>query len=231
MSFRSAALFFVASAAAAMAVAQGVSTGSSNVVSQDRKRDFVVLSPDGGSHSFGQWDWDEVKALKEKTETDRIVVRQDGKLYEVTDRATLANALKLIQPIVELGRRQGELGKRQGELGKEQGALGRKQGELGKRQGELAREMEEAARQMRDPATRERAATRQAALRAEMSDLSERMQDLGRQQSELGRRQGELGQQQGELGRQQGAASRAANVGIDKLIDDAFAKGLAREVR
>jgi len=53
---------------------------------------------------------------------------------------------------------------------------------------------------------------------------------MGKKQDELGRQQDALGKQQGELGKQQEKLGREAEVKLKSLLDDAIAKGLARQV-
>lgn len=181
----------------------------------DQKYSYAIMSGDN-THCFGNWDSDDLERLK-TGKGDRLIVRKDGKTYEITDKQTLASAKKAIQPVIELGRKQGELGRQQGELGRKQGELGRQQGELGRLQGEIAR-----LSSSRDASSAE--------VNRKQGELGRKQGELGKKQGELGRHQGELGRKQGELGKQQGIASKKANGEIEKLIDSALDKGLARAI-
>lgn len=202
----------------------------SNHTSSERKYDYAIVLANGDMHSFGSWNWQDLRNLDAGTKDDRILVRKDGKTFVITDAATVKSAQKAFEPVLELGKKQGELGRCQGALGREQGELGRRQGELGREQGELARQLGKIVRDMHTESTRADARHKQDEINRKMRDIGAQQSELGKAQGELGKRQGALGEQQGELGRQQAAASKKANAEITKLIDNALSKGLSREI-
>jgi beta-lactamase regulating signal transducer with metallopeptidase domain len=75
---------------------------------------------------------------------------------------------------------------------------------------------------------REQMAMMQARLGTVQANAGERQAELGRQQAALGERQAALGRKQAALGREQTEAARQAIGQIQKLLDQAMAKGLAK---
>jgi bla regulator protein BlaR1 len=172
-----------------------------------RKYNFALVTTDGTVASWGNWDT--FKELKDRAKQDTLYVKKGEDLYAITDRATVDAAKRALEPMQRLGKQQGELGRQQGELGREQGKLGKKQGEYGREMGKAARD-HEASEQLKE--------------------LSKQMAALGKDQAELGKKQSALGSKQAELGKQQAEAGKEADAAITKLIDDAFAHGLAKKV-
>lgn len=222
---------FAVTVLGAIVLAQSTSRTTSNHNSTDRKYDYAIVLANGDTHSWGSWNTQELRNLDAGTKADRIIVRKDEKNFVFTDGATVKAAQKAIEPVMALAKRQGELGRRQGELGREQGQLGRKQGELGRQQGDLGRQLGQIVREMQSESTRAEARRKQDDINRKMQALGEQQSALGKEQGELGKRQSVLGEQQGELGRQQAAESKKADAEITKLIDNAFAKGLTREIK
>ena len=181
---------------------------SYSIHTPSRKYDFALVTGQNNVCCWGNWDSSVFKDLMARSKEETIYVKKDGDMFAITDRGVIAAAKKAIEPMERLGKQQGELGRQQGELGKEQGKLGRQQGEYGRQMGQLARDQEGKGR---------------------MEELSRKMQDLGKQQAALGEKQSKLGERQSELGKQQSQACKEAEEKLTKLIDDAFARGLARK--
>lgn len=163
---------------------------------------------------FGMGSSEDYSQQDGKDRSDRLIVTRDKVKYEITDRSTIKAVADALEPVMKLGRQQGELGRQQGALGRKQGALGRRQGELGRKQGELARSMARAEDGAR------------ADFSAQENELARQQAELGRQQAELGRQQSALGRKQAELGRKQTVESRKADAKITSILDDAFARNL-----
>ena len=204
---------------------------------------WALMSPgDNVWMSNGHMDRDRVQALRRDDEP-LVWFSRDGREYVIRDRATIARLESLLEPQMELGRRQGELGGRQGEVGGRQGELGRQQGELGRQQGELgARQAELAAEQAAlgwsdDSAERDELRERRRALSERMRELGERQRELGQRQRELAERQRAMGSEQREwgerqraLGHQQREAAEEARPKIRALFDRAIADGTAEAI-
>jgi beta-lactamase regulating signal transducer with metallopeptidase domain len=158
-----------------------------------------------------------------------------GVEYVVRDPGLLARVDALLKPQADLGTQQGQLGERQGALGAQQGALGAKQGALGAKQGALGAKQAALSARMAARAGHRDDEARLKALEAEMDALDEEMEALGQEMEALGSEQEVLGQQQEELGAQQErlaerqqAAQREAAAAVERLKDEALAKGLAK---
>lgn len=199
--------------------------GAAVAQEQTRKYDFSIVTADGSTHSWGSWNSNDVKNLNAGTKGDRLIFKKDGKLYVITDKQTVGRAKRALEPMVALGKQQGELGRQQGELGRKQGDLGRQQGELGRQQGQFAGGWYRD--QSKDKAKAEQLQKEYAAKRR---TLVEKQKALGAKQRELGNQQGELGKKQRDLGQRQHAAGQKANAEITKLIDDAISKGLTKPI-
>ena len=200
-------------------------TQSIHSVGIERKYEFAIVSADGSTHSWGSWNTSDIKKMGGTG--DRIIVKKkDGTQYVITDKRTYEAASKAIEPVMELGRQQGQLGRQQGELGRKQGELGRQQGEYGQEMGRLAREMSQLAHSDDSGRTKER----RDELRRQMEANGESMKALGEKQKSLGEQQKALGERQGELGKKQGEAAKKADGAITRLLDEAFTKGLAKPI-
>jgi bla regulator protein blaR1 len=181
-----------------------------------RKYNFALISRDGSMTCWGSWNTDGFKDLGRKE--DALYVKKGEEMYLITDAGVLSQAQKAIEPLRALGKQQGELGREQGKLGAEQGKLGAKQGEYGRQMGMASRELTSSRREG------------SGKYEQTMKELSKQMQALGKQQQALGEKQKALGARQSELGRRQSDAAKEAEGKITKLIDDAFARGLAKKV-
>lgn len=185
------------------------------------KYSFSLVTENGkGMNSWGDMNGADLQKLREHTKEDTLFVKKDGQIYSITDRDSISQTKAAMEPMEKLGKEMGALGKEQGAIGKEQGALGKKQGELGRQMGELGRQMGEANR--KGESTKE--------ISAKMDALGEQMKALGKEMSAMGEKHRPLGAKMGELGKQMGEASREANAKIEKIIDSAFARGLAHKV-
>ncbi len=188
--------------------------------SESRKYNFALVTRDGNVSNWGDMGSFNTDSLRSRTKEDTLYVRKDGDLYAITDRATVDQAKADMEPMQKLGKQMGELGKQQGVIGKEQGKVGAKEGELGRKMGELGRQMGEKVRN--GESTKE--------IDAQMKELSAQMQALGKEMSAIGEKHKPLSSKMGELGHQMGAAAKEADAKITKLIDGAFARGLAHKV-
>jgi hypothetical protein len=193
-----------------------------------------IDTDEGAAYGFALFDGDSItmNGTSRDVATARALRRSDEPLlwfrrgtqaYVIRDEALLARAKALYAPVTALAREQGRLGGQQGELGGRQGGLGARQGELAGRQAELASEQAALA----GSADREQ---RMPALQSRLQALQAQQEALGREQAELGRQQAALGTQQAALGKRQADASAQAARGMDTLLDEALAKGLAQPV-
>jgi len=146
---------------------------------------------------------------------------RDGADYVVRGSAYTSRARSALQPVVDLGRQQGEIGARQGKLGAQQGAIGARMGVLGARLGALSARQALGGLDGRDA---DDIADERKALEREMSQLQH---EMGAKQRELGERQRELGTKQKELGERQREASRKAEAELRHILDDAVRAGQA----
>jgi beta-lactamase regulating signal transducer with metallopeptidase domain len=215
---------------------------------------FALLDGDAVTINGTDGDLAAIRRLRKPGEP-LLWFRRGDKSWLIHDAATIQRAKAAYAPITALGKQQGELGKQQGALGKQQGQLGAQQGRLGAQQGKLgAREAALAARQaalaghraVLDSGNDAAQATVDArkALQAETAKLDVERQTLhdqqaafgkqqralGSQQEALGRKQEALGKQQAALGERQRAAAAQAEQQVDKLLEEALAKGIAQPV-
>jgi bla regulator protein blaR1 len=220
--------YTLACVAAALAVggitlAQSTRSTSTTLVNtgKERKYSFALVSRDGNISCWGNWDTDKFRDLRDRSKEDTLYVKKGDEMYAITDAQTVNKSKTALKPMQELGREQGKLGELQGDLGREQGRFGEQQAALGKEISKLSRQLAETAR----------SGEPQKEIVEQINNLSERMKDLGKQQKALGERQKELGKRQSELGKKQCDAAVAAEEKITKLIDDAFARGLAKKIQ
>ena len=188
----------------------------------DAKQGFAMFDGDTVLMSGTTQDIAEAHQLHASGEP-MLWFRRGDKSYVIRDPAVLARAKAIYAPVTELGHAQGALGRQQGALGHQQGQLGRQQGALGRQQGELAME------QVRLEGSKDRE-QRMASLHTRQDTLQRQQELLGEQQQALGRQQEALGKQQQALGDRQHDAAEKARRAMDKLLDEALAKGSAKAV-
>lgn len=199
-------------------------------VAQDshRKYSYALVTKDGNS-IVQNWSLSTHGDMLNKRGPDRIYVKKDGKTFVITDAGTIAQMKKAVDPMIKIGNKQSAIGEQQSKIGEEQSRIGEKQGKLGEQMGMLGEQMgklsEQAARQDSDDEIQ----AKLDEIQKKMDVLQKQMNELGRQMDKPSKRQNELGRKQEELGRQQEKASAEAEKKIVKIIDGAFAKGLAKE--
>ena len=193
-----------------------------------------------------------VQSLRRNFPGDFIWFIRGGKAYIIRDPATIKQAMDFFAPTQELGRKQEELGKQQEALGAQQEALSAKQEALGEQMEKVRvkipdltaelQKLEAELKQMGTDGTQDdlgriqekigeiqaRIGEVQAQAGEKQSELGEKQGALGEEQGKLGEQQGKLGEMQGKLGEQQEAASRRASRELKKLLDQAFASGMAK---
>jgi len=191
---------------------------------------YAVVEP--GEHaSLSVSDGDQwpavLRAKQEAKRLDRRVFwfRLDGHPYLVTDPDIVARAAKAVEPMQELGARQGMLGAEQGRWGAMQGELGAMQGRIGALQARVALA---SALEGRDGAHGRADDADLDAMEKELEDLRAQMHQLSADQHALGERQRQLGRRQGDLGRQQSLYSKSAFADLRALAKEALASGRAQ---
>lgn len=127
----------------------------------------------------------------------------DGVRYVITDQMTLNRIDKVLEPQIELGKRQAALGERQAALGAEQAKIGLEQARLGAKQATARSE-------------------------ARQHELAEQQRELAEEQRKLGDRQRELGDRQRDLGDKQREAGEIAEKELEKIFKNAVNSGVAR---
>ena len=198
--------------------------------------EYAVLGPRDGDRSnvfsTSTTAWERVDRLLGNEKGPAFWFALDGRSYLVRDAATVAEARRIVEPMHQLGRKQGRLGAKQGALGAKQGRLGGAQGRLGARQGALAARLASLSIRSARRDGRESASLRaeRRRIQAEMEELSREMDALGRDHEPLAERQAALGEQQAELGRQQASASKQAGAELRRLARRAREDGTARRI-
>ncbi len=154
---------------------------------------------------------DIAEARRQQRNGEELLWFRKGKAsYVVRDPALLARFQSAFAETSALADAQGKLGDRQGELGDRQGRLGERQGEIGMRQSTQALGRTSAQRQAG-------LAEQQRRMAKQMQSLSERQAGLAREQAALAKRQAD-------------ASARTARE-VEKLIDEALAKGVAQPTK
>ncbi len=110
----------------------------------------LVDRRDGHDHSTFSTSttaWERVDRLLDDEKGPVFWFSLDGQAYLARDAATVAEARRIVQPMHELGKKQGKLGAQQGVLGAQQAELVRQQSSASKKAGE---ELRRVARRARD---------------------------------------------------------------------------------
>ena len=216
--------------------------------SKERELNYVLFLDDHHTNMSGSMrDIDTARRYRRNTER-MLWFRQAGKEYVVREPSVIDQVLNLWAPVNvigdqqgkvggrqgELGARQGEIGERQGRIGAEQGMIGAKQGEIGARQGRLAaREVAartDAERRSID-AERQRLDEEMRALDRQMRDIDAKMRDLDTPMRDLDDQMRVLDREMQALDLAMRSAVKAAETGMQALIDKSIASGVATAVK
>jgi chromosome segregation ATPase len=193
---------------------------------------YAVLSPESQSFSgmTDQDDWKDLRRMLDESDETLFWFRLDGREYLVQDRAAVERAVRIVEPMQELGGRQGELGSRQGALGAKQGRIGSRQGLLGGKQARLNLRLQRIERSLNREHVEDRAALRaeQRGIEDELESIETEMEELSRQMEPLSREQEVLGREQSRLGKLQEAAGEKAAIELERLAKETITAGSAR---
>lgn len=209
------------------------SSGSSYMYSSGGVLPYVLMRGGTSVMSGSGDDFADARRLQ-KQHGDLLWFRKGSRGYLVTDPAMLVRVDGIFGEAMRLGQAQGKLGKRQAQLGTEQAKLGSQQAAMG---AEMAQGSGEEAQRVVSSAGNHTSNTDDTSRRQESEApaarqrrLSQEMGHLGERQAKLGTEQAKLGTEQAELGKQQAAASKRAERQLEKLIDAAIARGVAKPV-
>jgi hypothetical protein len=218
MSFSRSTALLAALALAAMSVT--AFAAAIGVQDSGHKYSYALTSKDGHSVML-DWDGTTGDPQFKKGGIDRLYVKKDGKIYLITDTATIAQVKQAFEPVMKIAKKQSAIGDRQSRIGGKQSKIGEQQSKLGEQMGELGSQMGELVGPGGSEAKRE-------ALQKKMDALQKQMDALGRQMDHPSKEQDALGKQQDELGRQQERAGAIAEKQVNQILDSAFAHGLAK---
>jgi hypothetical protein len=180
---------------------------------------YVEPGPDGDEVVSGNYS-SQVDDIARDTHGPVLWFERDGEEYVVKGAPYTSRAHTALQPVMDLGRQQGELGAKQGKLGAKQGKYGARMGALGARMGEIA--TREAERQMDGQSTDD--------LSSEREQIRHKMEEVRKAQEPLAEKQRDLGAQQRELGSRQRDASKKADAELRSILDDAIRAGAASKL-
>lgn len=210
-------------------------------VYSDAERGFALFDHDSITMNGDTDDLKIAKRLRSSPSESMLWFRRGKAAYVVRDRDFIQRAKAAYAPTKEMAQRQGELAGRQGELTGRQGGLAARIGALSGRRVELdARRM--AINQERQSLALARQASagasvdaQNAAIDGRLSGIDSQLRDLDRQQADINREQSDLNRQQADLSRQQAEMSMRqremtlrVDVQMDKLLNEALAKGIAQ---
>lgn len=197
--------------------------------SAQRQNYSYALVTRNGESMMSNWSFNSDDTHFQKAGPDRLYTKRDGKLYVIYDAATLAEMRKAVEPMQEIGRKQSALGEKQSRLGEIQSRIGEKQSKLGEQMGRLGEEMGKLSEKYAGHENQDNEyEARQQDLQSKMDVLQRQMDALQKEMEKPSRQQDALGRQQDALGRQQQRAQDIAEPKIERIIDAAFARGLAK---
>jgi bla regulator protein BlaR1 len=208
--------------------------------------EFVLMTGDRDSVTMSGSSSDARRVMQLRQGNERLFwFRHDGKEFVVRDTAALDEADGIIQPMREIGAKQGEVGAKQGAIGAKQGEVGAKQGNVGARQGAIgakqgaigAQQAALATREMRDLSESEKREVEQErkrlddemqALDREMQKLNDEMERAGQPMNGLDDQMRVLSEEMDVLSRQMDEASAKADKEMVALAERLIKNGLAQ---
>lgn len=206
---------------------------------------FAIVGGDSEHTMTFNANSEEIAKAKAKLHGSYILFERDGKSYFIDDPAMVAESLRLMRPMDELGRQQEALGAQQEVLGKEQERLGKMQEQASVPTPDMSREIAElqtALKKLQEmhqgqnlkqedlAEIQEKIGDLQGHLGSIEGQLGEQQGKFGEQQGALGEKQGKLGEQQGRLGEQQGRLAEEVSRKVKVMIDQAARDGKTKPV-
>jgi bla regulator protein blaR1 len=181
-------------------------------------------------------DLSDVQHMRKKDEP-MLWFRRGNNAYVVHDANVIRQAKDAYAPLNQLTQAQSSLASKQGELAGQQGGLAARTGALASRQAEVESrrasiEAQRAALQA-DSTAQETAANEAGlngqllGLKAEEAEISRENMSIDRYAAALSKQEAELAQREAAMSKQQKVASDQVDQQLDKILDEAIAKGLA----
>lgn len=204
---------------------------------------FALFDGDSVTINGSDADVDAIRKLR-ATSKSMLWFRRGNDAYVIHDKTMLDRARRIYAPVTALAQQQGELAGKQGAIAgrqaglaaqdaafaQEQAALAQRQAEMAARdatrQAATARGVNEDARQSERDAQQREMEAAQAQIEQRHAELEARQ---AIRQHALETQQAGLEKQQQIMERQQQQAQHAAAASMDKLLDEALAKGLAQK--
>ena len=198
---------------------------------------FALFDGDTITINGSDTDLATVKGLHQASKDPLLWFRHGSAAYIIRDKAFIEQARNIYAPLTELARQQSRLAGEQGRLAGEQAGLAARDAGFAQEQAELAGQQAQLAAQAASAQAANDKRTfdaQQRALEAEQTRLEQRhtalQEELGASQHALESQQGALEQQQHALEQRQQQAARNAEQAMNKLLNEALAKGLAENV-
>jgi bla regulator protein BlaR1 len=220
-------LAFGAAGTASVATAN---THGFSYTTDGKEFEYAIFDGEGAATmSTHDRDFDRIGEIGRRYDGHNFWFALEGTDYLVHDPALYAKAKKIVEPMQEIGERQGKLGAQQSEIGGRQSAIGARQGEIGARMGRIASRIAilsvhsagygnaEDDRRVRD-------------LQRDMDRLQAEQNALQEKQEPLAQQQEKLGAQQEALGKQQERATKIAARDLGTLARQAIQAGKAERL-
>jgi bla regulator protein BlaR1 len=197
---------------------------------------FALFDGDTITINGSDTDLDAVKSLHQANKDPMLWFRHGNAAYIIRDKAFIEQARNIYAPQTELARQQGRLAGEQGRLAGQQAGLAARDAGFAQEQAALAQQQAQFSAQAAMQTTGDKQAldAQRRALDSERARLEQRhtalRSELDASRHELESQQHALEQQQHALEQRQQQASRMAEQAMNKLLNEALAKGLAQNV-
>lgn len=201
-------LLLGAISAESLRASPGASTKT--VVSSPAPKAYVLARGDHWTSSTTSIE--ELERLHRRLSGDFLWFRGDGRAYLVRDRATLAEAFGLFDPMEELQPEMAELGRRQKEIDRKQSVLDREEEELDR----IADRLDDDDEGRREP---------------ERRDLERRQRDLESRAHRLEEEERKLEVVERSIDQREEALEKKAEEQLFELIDRTLREGIAAPER
>jgi len=195
----------------------------------DAKYGFALLDKDSVIINGGEQDVATAKRMRDPN-ASLVMFRRGDQSYVIRDQAYIARAKAAYAPVTELAQQQGQLAGQQGQLSGEEGGIGARQGSLGARLGRIASREAAVAQRQAQHGTPDAGEGERAGFEAERNEIEREVKELERQQQGLEQRQEVLAKQQEALSHREEQVSGQAAAQMNRLIDEALAKGAAQQL-
>lgn len=188
---------------------------------------FALIDHDSVVVNGGETDLATAKRLRDEHKP-LVMYRRGNQAYVIRDEATVERAKAAFAAVSALSDEEGRLSGEEGRISGEEAGIGAREAALGERLSRIAERESEAMVRLEEHPSADQGAAERATFAAERAQIEREHRELERDQQSLQQKQQALNKQMEALGHRTEQASAQATQQMNRLLDEALAKGIAQ---